>query len=608
MRSGYMKISACVITKNEEQNIGVCLESLKGIVHEIIVVDTGSTDQTATIASNYGAVVYNYEWQNDFAAAKNYAIDQAQGEWIIFLDADEYLSDEARQSFELYMKKIYANKNFDAVAVRIINIDKDEADKELSSFVTVRIFRNRPNLKYKNAIHEELVNLDKTIHIFIAEQNILQVYHTGYSSTIIAEKLKRNLKMILHEIAIQGEQVKYYRYLCDCYHGLGDYEKAIKYGRLHIKSHFSSLGSESIVYNKVIDSLICSQSAPREIREEIERAIKAFPALPDFYAEYGRYAWGEKEYETALQYFLQALSIYEQKSLNTAEADSFYVKLHHVYFCLGEIYSLKNQYDEAVAYYAESLMLDKYNVETFGQMYPLIADNDAAKIIDLFDKIYARTHKDIKFIADHLVLSLNSQVFNYYSNILVEEFADKEAFMWQYKNLYIQSAQSIILNSRLAAAMMIAQNNQFLITEAENTLSDSYVHIVRRFYQRGIRLGDEYFKYYLEILNELSLIDTSVMDTYLEISEDFSTEYTLKTAKFLEETQDYVRAFTLYKKVYIRLTAADFLECYEDMGYCAYKLGQYKEAVAWFSKVIEENPDNQKAIQFKKWSEARCSI
>lgn len=601
-----MKISACVITKNEEQNIGVCLESLKGIVQEMIVVDTGSTDQTTTIAASYGAVIYHYEWQNDFAAAKNYALDQARGEWIIFLDADEYLSNEARQSFELYMKKIDTNKNFDAIGVRMVNIDKDEADKELSSVVTVRIFRNRPNLKYKNAIHEELFNSDKTIHILIAEQNILQVYHTGYSATIIAEKLKRNLKMILHEIATQGEQPQYYRYLCDCYHGLGDYEQAIKYGRLHIKSQLSSLGSESIVYNKVIDSLICSQSEPREIRETIEQAMQVFPALPDFYAEYGRYAWGEKEYETALQYFSQALSIYEQQSLNTVEADSFYVKLQHIYFCMGEIYSLKNQYDEAVACYAESLMLDRYNAETFGRMYPLIADNDAAKIIDLFDKIYTRNHKDLKFIVGHIVRSLNDQVFNYYSNILAEEFADKDAFVGQYKNPYIQSAQSIVFNSRLAAAMMIAQNNQFLITEADNTLSDSYVTIIRRFYKRGIRLGEDYFKYYIELLKELLLIDTSVMALYLEIADDFSTESVLKVAKLLEETQDYARALALYKKVYVRLTVAGLFECYEGMGYCAYKLGQYKEAVNWFSKVIEKMPDNQKAIQFKTWSEASC--
>lgn len=601
-----MKISACVITKNEEQNIGVCLESLKGIVQEMIVVDTGSTDQTTTIAASYGAVIYHYEWQNDFAAAKNYALDQARGEWIIFLDADEYLSNKARQSFELYMKKIDTNKNFDAIGVRMVNIDKDEADKELSSVVTVRIFRNRPNLKYKNAIHEELFNSDKTIHILIAEQNILQVYHTGYSATIIAEKLKRNLKMILHEIATQGEQPQYYRYLCDCYHGLGDYEQAIKYGRLHMKSQLSSFGSESIVYNKVIDSLICSQSDPCEIREEIEQAIQVFPDIPDFYAEYGRYAWGEKEYETALQYFLQALSIYEQQSLHTAEVDSFHVKLQHIYFCMGEIYSLKNQYDEAVAYYAEALMLDKYDGEIFIRMYPLIADNDVATIIDLFDKIYTRNHKDLKFIVGHIVRSLNDQVFNYYSNILAEEFADKDAFVGQYKNPYIQSAQSIVFNSRLVAAMMIAQNNQFLITEADNTLSDSYVAIIRRFYQRGIRLGEEYFKYYIEILKELFLIDTSVMALYLEIADDFSTESVLKVAKLLEETQDYVRALALYKKVYVRLTVAGLFECYEGMGYCAYKLGQYKEAANWFSKVIEKMPDNQKAIQFKTWSEARC--
>jgi len=603
-----MKISACVIAKNEEHNIGSCLASIQNIVDEIIVVDTGSTDQTIQIAASYGAKVYNYEWQQDFSAAKNYALKQAQGEWIIFLDADEYFIEESCQTLKFCLKKIYADKKYDAIGVRIINIDKDQADKELSSFFTVRIFRNRNNLQYKNVIHEELFNMEGPLKIFTQDQIILPVYHTGYSSSIIVQKLKRNLAVILQEIAVYGEQFKHYRYLCDCYHGLGDYAQTIKYGRLHIESKLSSLGSESIVYNKVIDALICSQSNAAEIKAEIERAIQVFPDLPDFYGEYGRYAWEEKDYEIALQYFEKAISIYENQNHNTFAADSFQVKLEQIYVCMGKIYSLKNQYDEAVSCYAESLLLYKYNAEAFSLMYTLICANDALQIIELFDKIYKRDKNDLTFILNNIVPDSNRQVFNSYANILANEFGDSKALTRQHETIYVQIARAILLNSRLAAAMMIAQNNQFIVKPSENTLADGYLTIVKGFYQTEVSFGDEFFKYYIEILSELLLLDTSVLDRYLAMTQKFSSECILKTAEKLEETKEYARALKLYKNVCINVTANNTLPCYEGMGYCLYKLDQYAEATTWFIKVLKKNPDNQKATQFKQWSEARCVL
>ena len=87
-----MKISACVIVKNEEKNIGQWLNNMRQIADEIVVVDTGSTDNTINILENAGITPYHFTWCNDFAAAKNYAIQQATGDWIVFLDADEYIT------------------------------------------------------------------------------------------------------------------------------------------------------------------------------------------------------------------------------------------------------------------------------------------------------------------------------------------------------------------------------------------------------------------------------------------------------------------------------------------------------------------------------------
>ena len=87
-----IKISACVIVKNEEKNLPRWLESMRRIADEIVVVDTGSTDRTVDLAKAAGARVFSFAWIDDFAAAKNFALEKATGDWVVFPDADEYFT------------------------------------------------------------------------------------------------------------------------------------------------------------------------------------------------------------------------------------------------------------------------------------------------------------------------------------------------------------------------------------------------------------------------------------------------------------------------------------------------------------------------------------
>ena len=92
-------VSLCMIVKNEADCLSRCLESMKGLVDEIIIVDTGSTDNTVEIAKQYGAVIKTYQWNNDFSQARNYSLSLATKEWILVLDADEYLRPEDKDLF-----------------------------------------------------------------------------------------------------------------------------------------------------------------------------------------------------------------------------------------------------------------------------------------------------------------------------------------------------------------------------------------------------------------------------------------------------------------------------------------------------------------------------
>ena len=84
-------VSACLIVKNEARHLARCLDSLQGVADEIILVDTGSKDDTVAIARRYTDKVYAYHWHDDFAAARNYGLQFATGDWILILDADETL-------------------------------------------------------------------------------------------------------------------------------------------------------------------------------------------------------------------------------------------------------------------------------------------------------------------------------------------------------------------------------------------------------------------------------------------------------------------------------------------------------------------------------------
>ena len=90
-----MKISACVIAKNEAENLPRWLASMRVFADEMIVVDTGSTDETVAIARAGGAQVLHFDWINDFSAAKNFALDAATGDWVVFTDADEYFTEKS---------------------------------------------------------------------------------------------------------------------------------------------------------------------------------------------------------------------------------------------------------------------------------------------------------------------------------------------------------------------------------------------------------------------------------------------------------------------------------------------------------------------------------
>ncbi len=189
------KISACIIAKNEEDNLPVLLESIKGKFDEIVLVDTGSTDRTVDIAKEYCCKVFYREW-NGFADARNYAVEKATGDWIWFFDADMELEEKEYERFKRIVHLVDKNKDINGIRVIYKNIDKHGKIVSLSS--TVHIQRKIPELKWVGKIHERLINEKGYV---VTPPYAVYVNHHGYSDpNVMKDKLKRNLDLLEEEL------------------------------------------------------------------------------------------------------------------------------------------------------------------------------------------------------------------------------------------------------------------------------------------------------------------------------------------------------------------------------------------------------------------------
>ncbi|HEY8312729.1 MAG TPA: glycosyltransferase [Candidatus Baltobacteraceae bacterium] len=194
-------LSLCMIVKDEERFLEQCLQSVAGMVDEINIVDTGSTDRTVEIAERFGARVEHRPWRNDFGWARNESLAMATKRWIIQLDADEEL---VPGSGEALARIKTAPAHTTGLWIRCINrSDQYHGSGEMSHAVT-RVFPNSERIRFTGAIHE-FVSLDGGARTIDSVNSDVKIVHHGYLSDVVAgrNKFARNLEII--EAAIEAE-------------------------------------------------------------------------------------------------------------------------------------------------------------------------------------------------------------------------------------------------------------------------------------------------------------------------------------------------------------------------------------------------------------------
>ncbi len=187
------KLSLNMIVKNEEANLTRALQSVKNIVDEIIIVDTGSTDKTKSIAKSFGAKVFDFEWMNNFSSARNFALEKSSGDWIIYLDADEELSSGSVNE----LKKIIQEK---PAGINCL-VQSLGQDLNLSGIMKYpRLFPLNDKIKFTGRVHEQ-IQTSLVKNNFVIKDSAIKIIHYGYASddNIIMQKLERNLDLLLRE-------------------------------------------------------------------------------------------------------------------------------------------------------------------------------------------------------------------------------------------------------------------------------------------------------------------------------------------------------------------------------------------------------------------------
>lgn len=190
-----MNLSICIITKNEEQNIARCLQSLIAYDFEIVVVDTGSTDRTKEIAQTYTKHVYDFVWCDDFAAAKNYAVSKAANPHVMVLDSDEFVENMDEKQLELLI-----SERPDAVGrIQRRNILTRKGEKQENVEWINRIF-SKDKFVYEGRIHEQVTAVDGKS--YATYQAPVTIGHSGYDLTETERKKKaeRNIALLQQEL------------------------------------------------------------------------------------------------------------------------------------------------------------------------------------------------------------------------------------------------------------------------------------------------------------------------------------------------------------------------------------------------------------------------
>ncbi|MBI2631509.1 tetratricopeptide repeat protein [Candidatus Pacearchaeota archaeon] len=339
-------ISLCVLTKNSEKIIEKCIGSAAAIADEIIVVDTGSNDETKKIAEKLGAMVYDYKWDDNFSNAKNFLKSKATKEWILILDHDETISsldfDKIKELIksDIYLGYYLIQRNYvNSIGnVGFVSCKDDiyEESKLAFGYVPrkmVRLFKNDSCIKFLGSVHEQVIQSIEEVGLGLIGDSDIAIHHYG----LFDREKERNRKYIeIEKRNLRNDFYQEYQIAIQL-HSIGEIKEAIEHLMKSISLNqnfnlsFLELGMILMKLGKI------SEAKPLLLHsvmlKENETALNNLGIVEVY----------EKNFGKAIEYFKKAIS------LNGKNAD-YYFNLAQVLKQGGRNDEAKREFERAVYY------------------------------------------------------------------------------------------------------------------------------------------------------------------------------------------------------------------------------------------------------------------
>lgn len=337
-------IALTMIVKNEEEHLTACLESVQDQVDEIIIVDTGSTDDTLAIAKRYTPDVFEYPWHGDFSAARNYAIEKASCSWIFSLDADEILLRETGTLKEI----IQQHKESDAFLLPLENPTTNPTI-QVNRYHVLRLFKNKPSYRFSGIIHEQ-VTIQNADSAKIVRGPVIR--HLSPSVSVRNSKRARNLNLLTQALAQDPQNPFFTYYLGIEWLMLNKPEKALPY----LSTAYTALPDENLLIKApALRSLIICLQSLGKIEEALILCLEAdfrYPEFTDIYYLAGTLFTEKGEFSLAIKWFKQALECGEPPEIYShMQGTESYLSHYYLGYCfdmLGDGETARNHYETSL--------------------------------------------------------------------------------------------------------------------------------------------------------------------------------------------------------------------------------------------------------------------
>ncbi len=215
-------LSVCMIVKNEEKNVGECLETVKDFADQVVVVDTGSTDQTVEIAQKYGIAVIRSDWRGDFSYSRNISLDHATSRWVLWLDADDRVPLSETEKF----KRLKTAPPDRAFYLKVRNVRPGGFGEQ---WYQLRMFPNHPEIRFERKVHEQVSLAIKKLKMSAFRVDV-RIDHIGYDSPEgKRKKALRNRQILLAEFPRYQRDPAFVSSIGDSYFLTEDFEAAIQW-------------------------------------------------------------------------------------------------------------------------------------------------------------------------------------------------------------------------------------------------------------------------------------------------------------------------------------------------------------------------------------------